>query len=36
MGVPQYWQKCLENTDQFGHVINEKDKKILKHFMYIF
>lgn len=30
-GIPNYWQKCLENTDQFDNVINEKDKKILKH-----
>lgn len=31
IGIPNYWQKCLENTDQFGQVINDKDKKILKH-----
>ena len=30
-GIPEYWHKCLSNTDQFGSLINEKDKKILKH-----
>ena len=31
IGIPGYWQKCLENTEQFGSILNEKDKKILKH-----
>jgi nucleosome assembly protein 1-like 1 len=31
VGIPQFWLKCLQNTEQFGSLINEKDKEILKH-----
>jgi nucleosome assembly protein 1-like 1 len=31
IGIPEYWGKAITNTDQFGPIVNEKDKKILKH-----
>jgi nucleosome assembly protein 1-like 1 len=31
VGVPQFWLQCLQNTDQFGSLINKKDEEILKH-----
>lgn len=31
VGIPEYWGKAITNTDQFGQITNDKDKKILKH-----
>lgn len=31
VGIPEYWGKAIGNTDQFSPIVNDKDKKILRH-----
>jgi len=31
VGIPNYWGQAVGNSDQFSPIMNDKDKKILKH-----
>jgi len=28
-GIPNFWLKCFQNSNQFGSLINKKDEKVL-------
>jgi len=30
-GIPDFWLRCIENNTSFGKLVNDKDKKVLKH-----